>query len=122
MAKTKVLLYPSYVTFASIWQDSNQFYEALGGDRAFGDGLKEPQDFEHVQWDGTIESIPTGERVIIRSSSKIDCSEKDLARFAADHGHFLFWNDRFIDGSGEYHESDRLVSEGVKFMEEVRNT
>lgn len=107
--KIKMYLHPGYVDLNSAFGNSpREFYSLLAGR-----GIE----IEEKHWDGTLITIPNDEPVMVRASTMMKCSWKDLAELCVKLGHFLFYDGYAIgeDGSGKF----GLVEEAEKFLDKL---
>ena len=110
-AVVKVYLFPSYVCLESIEDESKELFKLLNKARIL---------LRQERWDGTLESIPSGEPVIVRSSSKLNCDQTALARLCHERGHLYFYGSRYITEDGRYTSEDwpKRVED---FLKNVKN-
>lgn len=89
-------------------------YENLGQTAAFSPRLFEfliDQDIEleEVLWDGYLQSLPENEPVMVKASEMLWYSWAKLASYCAEQGHFLFFNDAFIDEQGSRLYEEEMI-------------
>lgn len=109
--KVKMYLYPSYVALGSAESYSPRLFQFLE---------EQGVELEGVPWDGTLEGLPTGEPVIIRSSSRMHCSPAALAQRCEQLGHLAYYDDNLILPTGD-HTHEGLLDATARFLERVRS-
>lgn len=109
--KVKMCFYPNYVSVASAGGCSPLLFEYLE---------KEGVELEGKRWNGTIDGLPQHEFVIVRSSSKMHCSDVELAKRCEELGHLVYYDDRLLLPTGEY-TSEALFEATAKFLEKLRS-
>ena len=104
--KVKMCLFPDYVNIHS----------------GRGDDLLDGRDVEIQSvrsWRGDLETVPTGEPVIVRASTRMSCRWSDLAQLCTERGHLVFYDHYLVDENGKCtcEELDEVVT---AFLERLR--
>lgn len=110
MKELLVLLWPDYV--------AKTLKELSGPLIAF----VEQHDIKVVEgsWGGTIESLETVTNpCLIRASSLMRCSRVQLAHFAQEHGHFVFYEALALKEDGTYSDRDEAYTLLSEWLERV---
>lgn len=108
MNEVKVFLFPDYVNLMSTMGQSKKLFQFL---EEQGIGPKEEYQ------GGTLESLPTDGSVIIRASSRMSCSKKELLERCKKLGHFVFYNDCLLLPD-ETLTQNGLIEEATRFLKE----
>jgi hypothetical protein len=105
----KMYLYPGYVSLGSAEEYSPKLFELL---RSKGVSLEAPD------WNGSIESLPTDERVIVRASTILQYRWKTLAEACQRLGHLVFYDDLLVLPNGD-HSREQLLPAAEQFLSET---
>ena len=113
--KVKMCLFPLYITYITYPSSINspkmvEFLEDEG------------VEIEEYRWNGTLDDIPTDELVIIRYSSRVTFSTKELTDFLSKKGleHFVFYEDAVLLQNGDW-SSQLLLPKFQEFLKKKRS-
>ena len=85
--KIKVFLFPDYIHLDSMKFRSLTLWRIL---------QEQGVELEEKHWNGTLDSLPKGEPVLVRLSSMMLHSQAELVRFCEESGHLLFYEERIL--------------------------
>ena len=105
----RVFLYPASLLIAGVKIGSPDIFRFLEEHGA---------EFEVENWDGTLSLIPDGPPALIRASTRMRCSRKELALACAARGHLAFYENAIVEE--ESSELCRLSDSLTRFLERVR--
>jgi len=99
--RVKVFLFPEYIHLDRVEFGSPTLWQIL---------KEQGIELEEMRWGGTLDSLPKDEPVLVRGSSMMACSWKELAHHCRKPGHFVFYDDQLVQHNGE------LASGGMEIV------